>query len=315
MAMHGSSRGGSRLWLVLLTALSATLVSLLVLLQWDSSAQADEQNNGTSVMKLERNTDTSFNDQLAEATNGGDFTTQIVGGTAVPNGKHPFMAILTVTDFNSETGLCGSSLIDKNSVLSAGHCFVNANGDFNTSSVGVVVGRTVRSSNQGQVRFATEVFFDSRFDLGNSFAFDLAVLKLNKPVSGIPPINLYTSRQNQLEKPGRKLTVAGWGHTSEGGRSSDRMREVSVPVVRETKALAAYGSRSYFPKIMLAAGVKGKDACQGDSGGPLFKAKVPRAQVGIVSFGNGCARAGFPGVYTEVNSPLIRPVIVQGMQR
>jgi secreted trypsin-like serine protease len=314
MAMHGSSRGGSRLWLVLLTALGATLVSLLVLLQWDSSARADEQNNGTSVMKLERNTDASFNEQLAEADRG-DVSTQIVGGTAVPNGKHPFMAILTIRNFKGQTISCGGSLIDKNSVLSAGHCFVNANGDFNTSSVDVAVGRTVRSSNQGQVRFATEVFFDSRFDLGNSHAFDLAVLKLNKPVSNIPPINLYTSRQNELEKPGRKLTVAGWGDTSEGGSGSDRMREVLVPVVSDTKARAAYGSRSYFPKIMLAAGVKGKDSCQGDSGGPLFKAKVPRAQVGIVSFGRGCARAGVPGVYTEVNSPFIRPVIVQGMQR
>jgi secreted trypsin-like serine protease len=320
MAMHGSSRGRSRLWLVLLTALGATLVSLLTLLQWDSSARAAEQDIGIRGIKLERNTDTSFQDQLAEATNRGDVSTQIVGGQAVPNGKYPFMAVLTVEDTSGNFFLCGGSLIDSNSVLSAGHCFVNDSGGFNTRSVKVAVGRTVRSSRQGQVRSAIEVFFDSRFDIANNNAYDLAVLKLKNPVSGIKPIKLATGSQNGFETPGRRLTVAGWGTTSEGGSTSDRMREVSVPVVSDAKAQTAYASTGqpslrYFPSIMVAAGARGKDSCQGDSGGPLFNPGATRTQVGIVSYGLGCARAGFPGVYTEVNNPSIRSVIVEGARR
>lgn len=48
----------------------------------------------------------------------------------------------------------------------------------------------------------------------------------------------------------------------------------------------------------------GRDACQGDSGGPLFCKSISNPRewylAGIVSHGNGCARAGEYGVYTRV---------------
>jgi secreted trypsin-like serine protease len=48
----------------------------------------------------------------------------------------------------------------------------------------------------------------------------------------------------------------------------------------------------------------GIDTCQGDSGGPMFRRDANNAwiQVGIVSWGDGCARRGKPGVYTEVSA-------------
>ena len=54
---------------------------------------------------------------------------------------------------------------------------------------------------------------------------------------------------------------------------------------------------------MLCAGYEetgGKDSCQGDSGGPLVD-KETKEQIGVVSFGQGCAEPGYPGVYTQVS--------------
>jgi trypsin len=45
-----------------------------------------------------------------------------------------------------------------------------------------------------------------------------------------------------------------------------------------------------------------KDACQGDAGGPVIANGV---QVGIISFGKGCANDGYSGVYTKLSSALI----------
>ena len=60
-----------------------------------------------------------------------------------------------------------------------------------------------------------------------------------------------------------------------------------------------YGSNESIADSMICAGTGGKDSCQGDSGGPLVDGKG--YLIGIVSWGNGCARDGYPGVYTETS--------------
>ena len=50
---------------------------------------------------------------------------------------------------------------------------------------------------------------------------------------------------------------------------------------------------------------KGEDACQGDSGGPLVYRNDKRKKyelVGVVSWGIGCAKKGYPGIFAKLSS-------------
>jgi secreted trypsin-like serine protease len=226
-------------------------------------------------------------------------------------------------------------LIDKDSVLTAAHCLFDAKGDPDPESIKVlkvIVGRTVLTSSQGQVRSIKRKFIHPKYN-PNSAAFgnyDAAVLKVSRSVSGIAPINLASSKQNYLERPGRKATVAGWGSTTARGACvpsplhqpvfPEQMREAQVPIVSDSRADQIYqdicrfsGLRStYTPPLMVAAGGTGKDTCQGDSGGPLFVAQASSAkytQIGITSFGPGCGPKRFPAAYTDVNASPIASFI------
>jgi secreted trypsin-like serine protease len=274
---------------------AAMVVSLVVFVQSGEAAPhaADEQTPYASVSPM------------------------IVGGTAVPNGKYPFMAALLDKrrpgDAFDEL-FCGGTLIDKNSVLTAAHCLVNPKPD----KLQVVIGRTALSQNRGQLRSVSRRFINPRY---NRNGYDAAVLKLSRPVKGIKPIKPATAKQNNLEKPGHILRTAGWGVVKQRPGPFDilpfRMHEVSVPVVSDSRAKRAYQSQGlkYLPSLHVAAGKKGNGPCFGDSGGPLFDPDS-RTQVGITSYGaGGCGQAGYPAVYTEVNNPQIGKWILSAAKR
>jgi secreted trypsin-like serine protease len=301
------------LWAILVGALVAAIgISFFVFVQSGEAApqeMADEQPSYASV------------------------TPRIVGGTEVPNGKYPFMSYIELYRNGKPIGSCTGSLIDPDSVLTAAHCLIYRGVLVPTGAL-LTVGATDRTQkNQGQVIEASEPFIHPRYNHPtpntppnkknvSHFAYDAAVLKLKRPVKGIKPIKLATAKQDHLERPGRKLTTAGWGTTrTKGKQTPTRMREVSHPVVSDSSAKRAYDSFppawQYFPSLAVAAGEKGKGACHGDSGGPLFDSGS-RTQVGITSHGpreGTCATARYPAVFTEVNNPQIRRFILAAAKR
>lgn len=284
---------GNPLWATLVGALVAALVvSFLVFVGSGGAAPqtADEQTPYASVSPK---------------------SPMIVGGTTVPNGTYPFVAYVTLYRNGMPDASCAGSLIDQDSVLTAAHCLKN------TTGAVVVVGRSdLRKKNRGQEIGASRPFIHPRF-LGNGY--DAGVLKLRRPVKGIKPLKLATASQNNLETPGRKLKVAGWGLTGFNATPSKHLRQAQVPVVSDRRAERSYDAllepSGYVPPIMIAAGNSKVNACVGDSGGPLFDSGS-RTQVGIVSGGYyKCGTDRYPGVYTEVNNPDVRNFILAAAKR
>ncbi|WP_217223631.1 trypsin-like serine protease, partial [Streptomyces anulatus] len=88
------------------------------------------------------------------------------------------------------------------------------------------------------------------------------------------------------------------------GSQQRHLLKADVPFVSDADCQSAYSD--LVPGEELCAGLLdtgGVDSCQGDSGGPMFRKDDADEwiQVGIVSWGQGCARPNYPGVYTEVS--------------
>jgi secreted trypsin-like serine protease len=246
---------------------------------------------------------------------GGGITPQVVGGEPAANGDFPFVASLGDVRYGGtayKRHYCGASLIDRDSVLTAAHCVKGTP----KWPLRVVVGRTALSGGGGQTRRVSMKVIHPRFNGTSDEKYDAAVLTLNAPVQGIPALSPAGAAQDGLEKPGSLATVAGWGDTikqpPEGGdriNFPDRMHVARVPIVSDARARDVYGP-SFAGTLMVAAGKEGKDTCTGDSGGPMFATQDgKRYQIGITSYGNGCATKKYPGVYTEVNARPIRTFI------
>jgi uncharacterized repeat protein (TIGR01451 family) len=117
-------------------------------------------------------------------------------------------------------------------------------------------------------------------------------------------ISMITTADSSLVTPGTTSTVTGWGTTASGGTVSQTLLEVELPIVTNADCNNVYGI--IIGSMVCAGGTPagGTDSCQGDSGGPLVVRDGGSGWklLGVVSFGDRCAIADIPGVYTRVSS-------------
>ncbi|WP_055524320.1 S1 family peptidase [Streptomyces graminilatus] len=212
----------------------------------------------------------------------------VVGGTRAAQGEFPFMVRLSMG--------CGGALYTQQIVLTAAHC---VSGSGANTSITATAGVVDLQSTSGRVQVkSTRVLQAPGY---NGTGKDWALIKLAQPIN-LPTLNIATTPQFD----NGDFTVAGWGAARQGGAQQRYMLKATVPFINDATC-SAYG-RDYSSLVAdeeICAGFAsgGVDTCQGDSGGPMFRKDDAGAfiQVGIVSWGIGCAQPNAPGVYTEVS--------------
>jgi len=223
-----------------------------------------------------------------------EFDKLIVGGEPAAAGDFPYIVSLQ----QGGSHFCGGSLLDATTVVTAAHCSTGTS----PGSVSVVAG-TLTWSSPGVEAGVSDIIIHPSYS-SSSLDNDIAIWKLSEPIegSGITYASLPSAGSDPAA--GSDLTVAGWGTTTEGGSIPEDLLKVTVPVVGRDACNSAYGA-GQITDAMFCAGFDegGKDACQGDSGGPI-RDDASGALVGVVSWGQGCAQAGYPGVYSNIGALL-----------
>lgn len=255
---------------------------------------------------------------------------RIVGGVCTTQKKWPWQVALYFHDKDGDWRfLCGGSLIAPDRVLSAAHCFEEegAKSGENWKVVDNIEKLDYFNLPKGATVVDVSKVVVHESYVSNSHENDIAILDLAAPLKA-EVLDVQLSADSALEAK-REATVTGWGYTrwvvakkDKQGHSfmadgetqqpvkqedflSPILREASMPLVDLPQCQSEYGPlrAGVVDERNLCAGMEqgGRDSCQGDSGGPLMAqtAQGRWRQIGVVSWGQGCGRPGFAGIYTR----------------
>jgi trypsin len=273
----------------------------------------------------------------------------VVGGSGVQIASFPFQVALYDPAAGSPAAgfFCGGVIVDARHVITAAHCL--ARGGHGRGSVAgevaVLAGSTrLDPPDPGSVGDpAASMAVDPYYDPSTNDN-DVGVITLARPLwrgaapslnglSPIAPLTIDQAMAAAYSRAGqgapRYATVSGWGDMSPAPAGTpsypNALRARAVPLVSEALCAEEYATieQAITPRMLCAGSASPPaDSCYGDSGGPLVVDRDSPARppsdyvlVGLVSFGNGCAQAGFAGVYTRIANPAIAQFIASDLGR
>eukprot|EP00092_Neocalanus_flemingeri_P028963 GFUD01031446.1.p1 GENE.GFUD01031446.1~~GFUD01031446.1.p1 ORF type:complete len:453 (+),score=93.20 GFUD01031446.1:3-1361(+) len=238
-------------------------------------------------------------------------TMRIIGGVDAEPGEFPWQVSLARLSQGRSHLICGGTLISVRTVLTASHCLKQS-----ASSYQVWLGKMsslLDVEECHQQKFLVLKYFKHPDFNPTTLRNDVAIVSILSPygqgarwTDWVLPACLHSSQHADLYKEGLKGQVSGWGLLDEEDTAmAHKLQHVTVPIIRQEKCQESYSGLTSLHESQICAGLAegGKDACAGDSGGPfVVRDSVTRRYyvTGVVSFGYGCGRGAYPGVYTRV---------------
>uniref|UniRef100_UPI0037E99BB9 uncharacterized protein n=1 Tax=Semicossyphus pulcher TaxID=241346 RepID=UPI0037E99BB9 len=224
--------------------------------------------------------------------------TRIVNGEDCPPGECPWQALLMNEE---DRGFCGGTILNEYIILTAAHCMNQSRflyiklGEFDV---------LVEHGNEA-IHHVETIITHNRYK-PDTYHNDIALIKLTKPIKFtrfILPACLpepdFAEKVLMRQPDG---IVSGFGRVGEGRQPSTILQRLTVPYVDRLTCIESTQLRISVRMFCAGYDKESKDACQGDSGGPhVTRYRNTYFVTGIVSWGEGCARKGKYGVYTQVS--------------